>query len=506
MMMIANLKSQLSLQLNLICFEDLANVKQKHRAIFDLFKLHRKDRFEDNDRLIFYSAYEPEQEFLNHIQRAAARIDISNFFILIICPFDITEKLHNSNQKFGYDSTVIQSMIYELEETLPITKTNFHQIESICPIPFGHVQVDSNGDVAPCCKFQGRLGRLQDSSLSDIFNGDSAKSVRSRMMAGQKIKECSTCWHNEATGTTSFRQLALHKFGDILDQEWLDDPKIKDVNWCPTSICNFTCRICSYRASTSIATEEIKFAKDHEFKQIVKASVKASNDAILAQSMIQSIAQLNDLEYLHILGGEPLLWPQLQEFIDRLIENNLAQNMTFEINTNCSVYPSEQLDFIIQNFKHVEILLSVDNIGTRFEIERGGKWKDILENIKKFANLRSSTVTVKLATTINLQNILNLDDIIDFANILGIEILWWYLENPKFLCIDNATEQTKHLVFSKYSTHPEPELRKIAHRIISSSGSNGSEFLEYCHKIDQRRGQSFCSSHQEIYESMGGRI
>ena len=505
-MMIANLKSQLSLQLNLICFEDLANVKQKHRAIFDLFKLHRKDRFEDNDRLVLYSAHEPEQEFLNHIQRAAARIDISNFFILLVCPFDITEKLHNSNQKFGYDSSVIQSMIYELEETEISPISNFHQIDSICPFPFGYVNVDSNGDVAPCCKFQGRLGRLQDSSISDIFDGDFAKSIRSQMMSGQKIKECSTCWHNETAGTTSFRQLALHKFGDILDQEWLDDPRIRDINWCPNSICNFTCRICSFHASTSIATEEIKFAKDLDFKQLVKASVKETNDTMLIKSMIQNIAQLDDLEYLHILGGEPLLWPQLQQLIDRLTQNNLAQNITFEINTNCSVYPAEQIDVIIQKFKHVEILLSVDNIGTRFEIERGGKWKDILENIKKFANLQSPTVTVKLATTINLQNILDLNDIIDFANTIGVQIVWWYLENPKFLCIDNATEQTKHLVFSKYSNHPESELRKIAHRMISSSGSDGSEFLEYCHKIDQRRKQSFANSHQEIYESMGGRI
>jgi radical SAM protein with 4Fe4S-binding SPASM domain len=505
-MPIENLKRQLLQQFNVICFEDLAGLRQKHRTIFDLFKLHRKDRFEDNDRLVLYSAYEPEQDFLDHIQRAAARIDISNFFILIVCPFDVTEKLYNSNQKFGYDSNVIQSMIYKLEDTEILNKTNFYQIDSICPFPFGHAHIDYNGDVAPCCKFQGRLGTSQDSSLGDIFDGDFAKSIRNQMLSGQKPKECSTCWHNETAGTTSFRQLALHKFGDILDQEWLDDPKIRDINWCPTSICNFTCRICNFRSSTSIATEEIKFSKDPDFKQLVKGTTKETNDTVRIKNTIQNIAQLDDLEYLHILGGEPLLWPQLQELIDRLTQNELAQNIIFEINTNCSVYPDQQIAFIIQQFKQVEILLSVDNVGTRFEIERGGKWEDILENIKKFVSLKSPTVTVKLATTINLQNILDLDDIIDFADTLGIEILWWYLERPTFLCIDNATEHTKHLVFSKYSTHPEPELRKIAHRVLTSVGSDGSEFLEYCHKIDQRRGQSFCSSHQEIYESMGGRI
>ena len=143
-----NLKHQLSQQFNTICFEDLAILRQKHRTIFDLFKLHRKDRFERNDRLVLYSAYEPEQDFLDHIQRAAARIDISNFFILIVCPFDIVKKLHNSNQKFGYDSNVIQSMVCELEKTSVMPMANFYQMDSICPFPFGHVSVDSNGDVA----------------------------------------------------------------------------------------------------------------------------------------------------------------------------------------------------------------------------------------------------------------------------------------------------------------------------------------------------------------------
>jgi len=505
-MPIENLKRQLSQQFNLICFEDLANLRQKHRAVFDLFKLHRKDRFEDNDRLVLYSAYKPEQEFLNHIQRAAARIDISNFFILIVCPFDITAKLYNSNNNHGHDSVVIQSMIYDLEVTKIINKTGFHQTDSICPLPFGYVSVDSNGDVAPCCKFRDSLGSLKDSSLGDIFDGALAKSVRSRMLSGEKLKECSTCWDNEATGTSSLRQLSLYKFSDILEQEWLDDPKIRNISWSPVSICNFTCRICNFDTSTSIATEEIRFAKDADFKKLVKNSIKERNDAIRINNMIKSIAQLDDLGFIHIFGGDPLLWPQLRNLIDTLIANNLTQNLIFEINTNCSVYPNEIIELIIQHCKKVEILLSVDNIGPRFEIERGGKWKTILENIKKFVSLQSPTVTIKLATTINLQNILNLDDIIDFANTLNVEIIWWYLEKPKFLCIDHATARTKHVVFSKYSTHTEPELRKIAYRVLSSVGSDGSEFLEYCNKIDQRRGQIFSNSHREIYESMGGRI
>jgi len=506
-MMIANLKSQLSLQFNLICFEDLANVKQKHRAIFDLFKLHRKDRFEDNDRLVLYSAYEPEQDFLDHIQRAAARIDISNCFIMIVCPHDITASLIRSNGKFGYDDSVIRSIVISLNQTKPFNTTQgFAKIDTLCPLPFGQLHVDATGAVKPCCKFNGIIGNSQHTPLAEIFSSDRLAAIRNQMIAGQQPSECSRCWHNESSSTTSHRQLALQKYGDLLDQVWLDDVQIRDLTLSPSSLCNFTCRICRPESSTAIAVEEMRWCVDNDQKKYFKNLIRDSNSPEKIIPMMTSPEQFSHLDFLHILGGEPFLWPPLWDMLDYIIRQGRSNLIGIEFNTNGSIYPASQIQHIVKNFKSVQILLSIDNVGSRFEIERGGRWSEILENIKKFAHLISSTVSVKLHPTVNLQNVLYLDDVVHLAESLNLDIVYGYLEKPKFLCIDNATEQTKHLVFSKYSNHPESELRKIAHRIISSSGSDGSEFLEYCHTIDQRRSQSFANSHQEIYESMGGRI
>jgi MoaA/NifB/PqqE/SkfB family radical SAM enzyme len=498
------LKISLRQEYDLITFLDLADLRQKHRAVFDVFKKHRRESFDDNQRLVFYSQFEPEQSFLDHIQRAAAKIDISNFFILVICPFDIRLGLENSNKKFGYDDSVIQSMIRPLEGTNPFGIANFVVSESICPLPFSQCEIGSAGDVRPCCKFDGMLGNTSDLLLQEIFHGQYANDVRAKMILGQKPQECSVCWKSEAAGTTSFRKHMLTKYENMLDQHWLDDVQIRDVTWAPSSLCNFSCRICHPAVSTSIAVEEIKFAGDDEYKKLIKKHIKIRTDPEKSKSTIGALERLSDLEYLHILGGEPFLWPDFDHLIDRMILAGKAREISLEFNTNCSVFPETKMNRVIQNFKSVELLLSVDNIGPRFEIERGGKWPEILENIKNFISLRSQTVKVKLAVTVNLQNLLYLSEVIDFAESLNVEILWWYLEDPEYLCIDRATDQVKEIIFSKYQSHSNKELQKIAKRVKDSAGSNGQDFINYIRKIDQRRNQSFSETHKEIYQFMGG--
>jgi organic radical activating enzyme len=501
-MLIENLRQQLSEQFNLICFEDLANLRQKHRAVFDLFKLHRKDRFEDNDRLIFYTSYDPEQDFLDHIQKAAARIDISNFFILIVCPFDLKQKLSISNKSWGYDDNCMQSL------SLPLTKTKQflpHKItnsNTLCAFPFGTIALDMQQKIRPCCKFDGNTGNLTNSSLTQEFQNDKINTIRKQMIAGQQPKECSICWEAEKSGTTSFRQLSLEKHGDLLDQLWLDDIQIRDISWSPSSFCNFKCRICGPFSSTSIAVEEIKFANDLEHQQILKNMMKNTTDLQKSNKVITEISKLDHLNFLHILGGEPLLWPQLSNLVDTLIENQLSKNIRIEFNTNCSIFPDTQIKKIIQHFPFVEILLSVDNIDDRFEIERGGSWKTIHDNIKKFVDLKSDRVEVKFATTINVQNILYLNDVIALADSLGIDIVWWYLENPSFLCIDYVTDAVKQIIHDRYTDHPVKELHKISLRIQNSIGSDSTQFIDYIHMMDSRRDQDFASTHKEIYQAM----
>lgn len=498
------LRQSLSREFDIVAFVDVADVWHQHRAIFDVFKSVHRDRFEDRQRIVLYTAFDLDLAFLDHTQRAAAKVDISNFFILIVCPYDVSEKLNQANQHFGYDDVTMRSSVISLENTKPLGKPGFYYTEHLCPLPFSYASISTSGMVSPCCKFQGSTGTLTKNSLTDIFFNDQTQNIRNLMLQGEKPKECSICWENESAGTTSFRQLSVFKYQNQLDQGWIDDPQVRILNWAQRSLCNFTCRICNTSSSTSIAVEKIKFSNDLKEKNSLRLLIKQTNDIDLNQRIIRSLPDLKHLETLHVLGGEPLLSPDFFSSIDTLIESGLSQNINLELNTNCSIYPEEYMEKIIRNFQSLEILLSVDNVGRKFEVERGGSWDEILKNIKRFASLKSHRVTILFEVAVNIQNLLDLDDIVLLAEELGIEILWWYVEDPSFMCIDRATNRTKEMVAARYSKHRVPELRRIAERVRTSTGSDGRQFIAYCQKLDQQRGQSFYQTHPEIFRAMGG--
>ena len=488
---------------NLICFIDLADLRSQHRTVFDIFKKYRKDQFSPDDRLVFYSSYKPDQDFLNHIQNAASRIDISNFFILIVCPFDITKELELANKKIGYDHVVIKSIVENLIDTEPFLESKFSKYDSLCPFPFTQIDVEVDGNIKPCCKFKEVIGNIHDSTVLDVFANDKIQKIRNQMIAGEKPASCRVCWENESTGTTSHRMHALAKHRDQLNEGWLDDPQVRIVNLAPSSLCNFACRICRPRLSTKLAVEELKFETDTTKQKKLKQFINLGLNSTAGSKIVESFNDLTEIENLHILGGEPFLWPQLKDLIDFLIDRGLSKKIRLELNTNGSQYPSDLVNLIIENFKFVEFLISIDNVKDRFELERGGKWEDVYQNIKKFSSLRSQNIIVKLAPAINIQNLLYLNDIIELNNELSLdEIVWNYLESPKYLCIDNVTKNIKQLVHEKYRDHPTQELRSIAHRVLLSEPTNSYEFIKFMDQLDSRRGQNWRTTHRELAQAL----
>ena len=497
-----NLKLTLAQQYELVCFEDLANYYSLHQPIFDLFKKYRRESFTDTQRLVLYSSNNPSQEFLNHIQRAASRVDISNFFILLVTPFDLSEKIQEANRCYGYDNTMINFSVQDMEPTAPYGAVGFIRNHStMCAYPFMMLSVVQSRGVTPCCKFGEHVGNLEKNTLDEIFNNSRMASIRQSMLDGQRLPECHICWGLENNNLTSHRTHGMNKYSDYLDQHWFDDIKVRSLDVSPSTLCNFNCRICDPKSSSSIAVEEIQYATTNEQVTKLKQIIHLNKDDFSKSTPLRIVNSLKDVEFLHIMGGEPFKWPQLCELLELAIEQGYASNINLAFNTNGSIYPASLID-TLKKFKSVEILLSIDDIGQRFEIQRGSNWPEIYENIKMFRNLKSQTIDVKAAITINIQNLLYLDQVAEFFQRVGIDIVWWYLEDPEYLCIDRVTAVVKNLVSQKYQSHPIRELSNLVTRMKSTAPTDGTQFLEYMAKLDKRRGQDFKLAHIEIFNAM----
>jgi MoaA/NifB/PqqE/SkfB family radical SAM enzyme len=166
------------------------------------------------------------------------------------------------------------------------------------------------------------------------------------------------------------------------------------------------------------------------------------------------------------------------------------------------VYPKDIIDNI-QKFKEVDIAISIDDIGSRFELTRGGVWKEVEANILRFKELESENFKVYIFPTVNIQNVLYLDELLDWADKNQLVYKFNFLEFPKYYNINSMTDQARELVINKYRDSSNLQLQALANRVKNSAGSDGKMFLKNVKWLDYIRNQDFSTTHNEIAQAMG---
>lgn len=490
------LKKLLDAKFRVLCFIDLADIDKSISAIYEIFNSHYKQEFKPNERLIFYSEYAPSRDLLTHIQTAADLIDISRCYIMLCCPHNLND-LFLPSDKFDieYYPVTIKSN--------PLLNNLIDVSNTICPHPWSNLTIMNRGEIKPCCVSSDVIGHITIDRLQDVFNNAFMRNLRDKFLAGQKPPGCSHCWNLESHNIESNRQWKLKYSGKELYANWLADPHLRSIDFRPGNVCNFKCRICGPDYSSLIAAEKLlsttDIKKTIELQQInLDSKWFDDND----QFIDQLTNLLPSLEFLDFYGGEPFLLKQLPKLLKKATETNDSSHIRLHFATNGSVFPIALIPYF-QKFKLVDLSISIDNIGERFEFERGGSWQDVENNIDLIKNEITVNFNVSLTPTVNIQNVLYLDELFDWADIKGHTVLLNFLDGPQYMNIDFMTDAAKELVIEKYQTHDRIELQKIARRVMHSPGSDGKEFVQYMKNLDKRRKQNFLNSHKEIAIAMG---
>jgi MoaA/NifB/PqqE/SkfB family radical SAM enzyme len=467
---------------------DLADISRSPTQIYKLFNDVRQNKFESDQRIVFYTSSNPPDELLRHIESAAEIIDISEFFILICCPYKI--------------NTSVQSLIVPVENSDDI-ENNYKISSTICPLLWSHMEVEINGDYKPCCVSSVTTGKsVRDSSINEAFNSDHMNTLRAEFLNGQRPKGCNHCWEVEDQNLTSIRMRHLKSMQKDLYVEYLDNLKLRSIDIKSGNTCNFKCRICGPSRSSLIADEVMRSDKT---KTVEIKSMLVTNS--WAEKNYKFFAELEDalpnLVNIDMAGGESFLVKQFDRVVQLAVSTGYSKQMRLHYNTNGSIFPEKQ---ILQwgNFKKIDLALSIDNIGQRFELERGGSWSTVENNIKKFLSLNLDNLIIYIMPTVNIQNVYYIPELVEWARSMGLSVVFNYLSQPIAFNIDYATTNFKQLLIEKYKNYTHPELVSISNRIQSCRGSNGSEFIKETKRLDLLRGgQSFQETHPEVAKAMG---
>lgn len=473
---------------------DLAELTSSPGSAYQFFYSLYQSEFDIIDRIIIYTSENIPTELLQHLYQAANFVDISNWFILICSPNDISQQLLDASKEYSSDPVAFQHFKIPLDQTATLLD-QYHLPDTMCAIPWSHLEIRNDGSITPCCMSNSvTIGNITSTTLDTAFHSDYMNSLRKQFLAGHKPLECNNCWKNESRGLSSIRTHNINRLKKQFLLERLQDPVITSIDIKFNNVCNFKCRICGPVSSSLIASEHKKF---------LNIPIAPQTNWSESSSFIHQLSdKLPHLENIDMFGGEPFLIKKFANVLRTAVEQGHAKNIRLHYNSNGSVWPAEFINYW-PHFREVDIHFSIDAIGSRFELQRGGSWQSVEDNILRIKNLNLPNLTISLMPTINIMSVYYLDEVYDWAVKHNFKLFASNLTNPPEFKLTNLTKQAQDLIVNKFHDHPWNEMQNVVKLIKSTPPSTGELFVKKINWVDSIRQENFSNSHPEIAKAMG---
>lgn len=307
--------------------------------------------------------------------------------------------------------------------------------DTFCILPFIHLSVFQDGKVKPCCMADSFIKENYNDSegFEEFFQNESYQKLRNDLKNGVKNSLCDVCWKKEDLGGRSFRQEKNAHFKKQYDkfiENEESNPELVFLDIRFSNQCNFKCRMCGERDSTSWYEERETFWNDECVKPVLEKLVKGGGDPkdlynyikpfdskklhILRKQFTEQ--ELNELEYVYIAGGEPLYAKMVWDFIEKIPH---PENVTLQFQTNFSLleYKDKSIFEFTKNFKQVVYSISLDGLFEVGEFQRTNFKTDVfLSNLNRLNEeiKTNSNISYDFTYTTSLINVFSFFETFDY--------------------------------------------------------------------------------------------
>ena len=339
-------------------------------------------------------------------------------------------------------------------------KSNF------CSRPFTDMHIEENGNITPCCVLPSNRWYMGN-GIKDYFYGEPLKKLQEQFLRNERPKECEYCWQAEEANLKTHRRI-------------IDSKSIHEIHIRLNNVCNFKCRICNPRFSSTWVAENKKhryFLQDWGTQKDV-----FDQDPSLLRFITDAIKK-GDLKFLNLSGGEPLLTNANFKLLNHLRENN-ATDIRICYSTNLSTLKYNNVDFLDlwKSFKGVRLEVSCDGWGRDVEYSRTG-----FDRKQFFTNLVKCLPHVAaINCVVSKYSVWTLPHIQRIATKLKIKIVYSPLFNPEYLNPQRLVREDKEKLRKLYE--PYPELSRLFNSYINVDlPTMGKEFVEFNLMLDEYR-------------------
>ena len=286
---------------------------------------------------------------------------------------------------------------------------------TICSAFWRHANLRGDDRIFPCCRFKTPVGSFAG-DLINILSTEEYKKLREQSIAGTPIQGCEKCYHEESLGKESLRQQFNKEYTtDKVELEYFE------VGF--DNICNLTCDGCFDEFSSAWA---IKNNPTVSKKQLITRTTE-----------IKTVP--DSIKKVLFLGGEPLMTTRHRKFLEQ-IKNKHQVTVTY--NTNGTFHLDKKTVELLDEFKRVNFIISIDGYGALNDrVRSGSKWKDVLDFIDQIEDLEFD---MSVHTTIHINNWFGLDDLAKFVERMKLPWTTNVLTYPEKLDIIHLSPEDKN--------------------------------------------------------------
>jgi organic radical activating enzyme len=383
--------------------------------------------------------------------------------------------------------------------------------KTFCPLPWTHLATHPHGIVSLCCESSSvnaeshshdlvngkKIFRTLNSekyNFDRIHNSELFNDVRKKILEGEIPSPCKKCYELESVGIES-KRLRESKRLNFNYNNALEitnkDGSLKDLDYEFVELrlgnhCNLACRTCNPYSSTKMKSDWIKlhgrFDTDQKYF-----------DWPLDDDFWKNLdKKTNNLRFIYINGGEPLLVDKHKQFLEMLVNRGVASKIKIHYSTNGTV-KNQLYEDVWKEFLSVDFSISIDDLKERNSyIRYPSDWNKIQEFLLWLQDLKEkhNNINFSILQTVSTMNVFYLEEFYNYFNDRQILISHNFVSDPAYFSITNLPSGLKKLVLNKIRNYPFYDSVKNF-MSLNSNETKFFEFLEITKKFDTIRNQSF---------------
>lgn len=344
-----------------------------------------------------------------------------------------------------------------------------------CNSPWYELHIYWDGSLGICCQEDHKLYttdqhyNIATTTIKDWYNSAPVQQFRQALLGNDSATACSRCYQDEAMGANSrriksnqksvifthsafeesFKQSPGHKHFEISQQQQGYSPTYPiDLHIDLGNYCNLACKMCNAQASSTIASQQVKWGIDSSRQYL---GTDWTRNSTTWNNFLRQLLELPALNNIHFMGGETLLTDRFEQLVDFFVQHKRFE-VCFSFVTNGTVFKPNLIDKLKQ-FRRVGIEVSIETIDEHNAYQRQGTdTATVLQNIQQYRQwCNGSSITVALRPAPSALTTGYHVDLLQYAMDHDMIIKSNQVYSPSFLNVGVLPKLVKQLYVDRYT-------------------------------------------------------